>query len=107
MRKNLEIEEKKIKARQQKSIDNSSRVEHGFDHDWRSRMISSQEGRKGMLAERMVMSFCTGVGASNAHTWTTLSGSGADDVRVMTRKSMDHPGFKVFLVVVRKQNLVF
>ncbi|KAL0321149.1 UNVERIFIED_CONTAM: Homeobox-leucine zipper protein MERISTEM L1 [Sesamum radiatum] len=44
------------------------------------------------LAERMVMSFCTGVGASTAHTWTTLSGSGADDVRVMTRKSMDDPG---------------
>ncbi|GJY92156.1 homeobox-leucine zipper protein meristem L1-like protein [Tanacetum coccineum] len=33
-----------------------------------------------------------GVGASTAHTWTTLSGSGADDVRVMTRKSMDDPG---------------
>ena len=44
------------------------------------------------LAERMVMSFCSGVGASTAHTWTTLSGSGADDVRVMTRKSMDDPG---------------
>ncbi|KAE9461688.1 hypothetical protein C3L33_06398, partial [Rhododendron williamsianum] len=52
------------------------------------------EGRKSMLklAERMAMSFCTGVGASTAHTWTTLSGSGADDVRVMTRKSMDDPG---------------
>lgn len=44
------------------------------------------------LAERMVMSFCAGVGASTTHTWTTLSGSGADDVRVMTRKSMDDPG---------------
>lgn len=44
------------------------------------------------LAERMVLSFCTGVGASTAHTWTTLSGSGADDVRVMTRKSIDDPG---------------
>lgn len=44
------------------------------------------------LAERMVMSFCAGVGASTAHTWTTLSGSGADDVRVMTRKSVDDPG---------------
>ncbi|KAL6538880.1 Homeobox-leucine zipper protein MERISTEM L1 [Orobanche minor] len=51
-------------------------------------------GRKSMLklAERMVMSFCTGVGASTAHTWTTLSGSGADDVRVMTRKSIDDLG---------------
>ncbi|GAB4830928.1 Homeobox-leucine zipper protein MERISTEM L1 [Ancistrocladus abbreviatus] len=57
-------------------------------------VITSPEGRKSMLklAERMVMSFCTGVGASTAHTWTTLSGSGADDVRVMTRKSMDDPG---------------
>ncbi|XP_057544611.1 homeobox-leucine zipper protein PROTODERMAL FACTOR 2 [Amaranthus tricolor] len=57
-------------------------------------VITSAEGRKSMLklAERMVMSFCAGVGASTAHTWTTLSGSGADDVRVMTRKSMDDPG---------------
>ncbi|XP_073048096.1 homeobox-leucine zipper protein PROTODERMAL FACTOR 2-like [Primulina eburnea] len=57
-------------------------------------VISSPGGRKSMLklAERMVVSFCTGVGASTAHAWTTLSGSGADDVRVMTRKSMDDPG---------------
>lgn len=57
-------------------------------------VISSPEGRKSMLklAERMVMSFCNGVGASTGHTWTTLSGSGADDIRVMTRKSMDDPG---------------
>lgn len=57
-------------------------------------VITSPEGRKSMLklAERMVMSFCAGVGASTAHTWTTLSSSGADDVRVMTRKSMDDPG---------------
>ncbi|XP_074307544.1 homeobox-leucine zipper protein MERISTEM L1-like [Silene latifolia] len=57
-------------------------------------VITNREGRKSMLklAERMVMSFCAGVGASTAHTWTTLSGSGADDVRVMTRKSMDDPG---------------
>ena len=57
-------------------------------------VIATPEGRKSMLklAERMVLSFCSGVGASTAHTWTTLSGSGADDVRVMTRKSMDDPG---------------
>ncbi|XP_075112095.1 homeobox-leucine zipper protein PROTODERMAL FACTOR 2 [Nicotiana tabacum] len=57
-------------------------------------VITSPEGRKSTLklAERMVMSFCAGVGASTAHTWTTLSGSGADDVRVMTRKSIDDPG---------------
>ncbi|KAK9285488.1 hypothetical protein L1049_024840 [Liquidambar formosana] len=57
-------------------------------------VITNQEGRKNMLklAERMVMSFCAGVSASTAHTWTTLSGTGADDVRVMTRKSVDDPG---------------
>ncbi|XP_057472163.1 homeobox-leucine zipper protein PROTODERMAL FACTOR 2-like [Actinidia eriantha] len=57
-------------------------------------VITTSEGKRSMLklAERMVMSFCTGVGASTAHAWTTLSGSGADDVRVMTRKSMDDPG---------------
>ncbi|CAK9187770.1 unnamed protein product [Ilex paraguariensis] len=57
-------------------------------------VITTPEGRKSMLklAERMAMSFCSGVGASTAHTWTTLSGSGDDDVRVMTRKSMDDPG---------------
>ncbi|KHN33889.1 Homeobox-leucine zipper protein HDG2 [Glycine soja] len=31
------------------------------------------------LAERMVISFCAGVSASTAHTWTTLSGTSADD----------------------------
>ncbi|PNT11493.1 hypothetical protein POPTR_011G025000v4 [Populus trichocarpa] len=57
-------------------------------------VITTPEGRKSILklAERMVMSFCTGVGASTAHTWTTLSATGSDDVRVMTRKSMDDPG---------------
>ncbi|XP_071722589.1 homeobox-leucine zipper protein PROTODERMAL FACTOR 2-like [Rutidosis leptorrhynchoides] len=57
-------------------------------------VITCPEGRKSMLklAERMVTSFCTGVGASTAHAWTTLSATGSDDVRVMTRKSMDDPG---------------
>ncbi|KAK8524350.1 hypothetical protein V6N12_029216 [Hibiscus sabdariffa] len=57
-------------------------------------VITSLEGRKSMLklAERMVTSFCTGVGASTAHAWTTLSATGTNDVRVMTRKSMDDPG---------------
>ncbi|KAI3823887.1 hypothetical protein L1987_05332 [Smallanthus sonchifolius] len=56
--------------------------------------IMTPEGRKGILklAERMVLSYCNGVGASTAHTWTSLSGSGPDEVRVMTRKSMDDPG---------------
>ncbi|KAK7308161.1 hypothetical protein VNO77_41758 [Canavalia gladiata] len=57
-------------------------------------VITSPEGRKSMLklAERMVMSYCTGVGASTAHAWTTLSATGSDDVRVMTRKSTDEAG---------------
>ncbi|CAN1353750.1 Homeobox-leucine zipper protein PROTODERMAL FACTOR 2 [Linum perenne] len=57
-------------------------------------VMTGPEGRKSILklAERMVISFCTGVGASTAHAWTTLSPSGSDDVRVMTRKSMDDPG---------------
>ncbi|XP_061354495.1 homeobox-leucine zipper protein MERISTEM L1-like [Gastrolobium bilobum] len=57
-------------------------------------VIISPEGKERMLklTERMVMSFCAGVGASTAHVWTTLSETGCDDVRVMTRKSMDDPG---------------
>ncbi|KAJ7948163.1 Homeobox leucine zipper protein [Quillaja saponaria] len=57
-------------------------------------VITNQDGRKSMLklAERMVISFCSGVSAPTSHTWTTLSGTGADDVRVMTRKSVDDPG---------------
>ncbi|KAG2238751.1 hypothetical protein Bca4012_023438 [Brassica carinata] len=57
-------------------------------------LITSPEGRKSMLklSERMVMSFCSGAGASTAHAWTTLANTGSDDVRVMTRKSMDDPG---------------
>ncbi|KAI7752596.1 hypothetical protein M8C21_010644 [Ambrosia artemisiifolia] len=65
-------------------------------HDIYRSLVNSAtlEGRKSMLklSERMVLSFCSGVGASTTHTWTTLSGSGADDVRVMTRKSVDDPG---------------
>ncbi|GLJ40510.1 hypothetical protein SUGI_0835390 [Cryptomeria japonica] len=57
-------------------------------------VIPNPEGRKSMLklAERMGISFCGGVSASSAHTWTSLSGSGAEDVRVMIRKSVDDPG---------------
>uniref|UniRef100_A0A0D9X461 Homeobox domain-containing protein n=1 Tax=Leersia perrieri TaxID=77586 RepID=A0A0D9X461_9ORYZ len=57
-------------------------------------VITTAEGRRSMmkLAERMVASFCGGVTASTTHQWTTLSGSGAEDVRVMTRKSVDDPG---------------
>ncbi|GAB2225249.1 hypothetical protein Droror1_Dr00006040 [Drosera rotundifolia] len=64
-------------------------------------VITTAEGRKSMLklAERMVISFCSRVSASTAHTWTTLSGSRADDVRVMTRKSIDNPGRPPGIVV--------
>jgi homeobox-leucine zipper protein len=57
-------------------------------------VIPNPEGRKIILklVERMVISFCTSVSASTAHTLTTLSGSGAKDVCVMTRKSIDDPG---------------
>ncbi|XP_024536343.1 homeobox-leucine zipper protein PROTODERMAL FACTOR 2 [Selaginella moellendorffii] len=57
-------------------------------------VISNATGRRSMLklAQRMTNNFCAGVSASTVHTWTTLSGSGEDDVRVMTRKSIDNPG---------------
>ncbi|XP_071696197.1 homeobox-leucine zipper protein PROTODERMAL FACTOR 2-like isoform X2 [Rutidosis leptorrhynchoides] len=57
-------------------------------------VITNLDGRKSMLklSERMVLSFYSGVGASTTHSWTTLSASGADDVRFMTRKSVDDPG---------------
>lgn len=44
------------------------------------------------LVERMVRSFCVGVSASTTHIWTTLSGTGADDVCVMTQKNAHDPG---------------
>lgn len=57
-------------------------------------VIPNPEGRRSMLklAERMTNNFCGGVSASTAHTWVTLAGSGADDVRVVIRKSVDDPG---------------
>lgn len=56
--------------------------------------ITNIEGRKSLLrlAERMVTSFCNGVCASSVHNWTSLSGASGEDVRVMTRKSVDDPG---------------
>ncbi|CAA7394447.1 unnamed protein product [Spirodela intermedia] len=64
-------------------------------------VITTQDGRRSMLklAERMVISFCSGVGASIAHQWTTLSGTCGDDVRVMTRKSVDDPGRPLGIVL--------
>ncbi|KAL1812886.1 homeobox-leucine zipper protein HDG2 isoform X2 [Daucus carota subsp. sativus] len=57
-------------------------------------IVNSVEGRKSMLklAERMVISFSAGVSGSTAHKWTTLSGNMAENVRIMTRKSVDDPG---------------
>ncbi|KAJ7514707.1 hypothetical protein O6H91_23G055900 [Diphasiastrum complanatum] len=56
--------------------------------------IPNTDGRRSMLklAQRMTNNFCAGVSASTVHTWTTLSNSGEDDVRVMTRKSGSNPG---------------
>ncbi|XP_019193052.1 PREDICTED: homeobox-leucine zipper protein HDG2-like isoform X3 [Ipomoea nil] len=57
--------------------------------------IASPQSRKSILklAERMVISFCSGVSSSTvAHEWTVLSGTGSDDVRIMIRKSVDDPG---------------
>ncbi|KAJ7529433.1 hypothetical protein O6H91_15G050200 [Diphasiastrum complanatum] len=57
-------------------------------------VIPTANGRRSMLklAQRMSNNFCAGVSASTMHTWTTLSGTGENDVRVMTRKSENNPG---------------
>ncbi|KAL5730884.1 Homeobox-leucine zipper protein PROTODERMAL FACTOR 2 [Ranunculus cassubicifolius] len=57
-------------------------------------VITTTDGRRSIMkmAERMVMSFCNGVSASTAHNWTSLSGAAGEDVRVMTKKSVDDPG---------------
>ncbi|XP_048333553.1 homeobox-leucine zipper protein ANTHOCYANINLESS 2 isoform X2 [Ziziphus jujuba] len=52
-------------------------------------------GRRSMLklAQRMTDNFCAGVCASTVHKWTKLNAGNVDeDVRVMTRKSVDDPG---------------
>ncbi|XP_020531377.1 homeobox-leucine zipper protein ANTHOCYANINLESS 2 isoform X2 [Amborella trichopoda] len=58
-------------------------------------------GRRSMLklAQRMTGRFCAGVCGSHVHDWAHLSGSGVgsmtaggEEVRVMTRKSIDDPG---------------
>ncbi|KAG5538468.1 hypothetical protein RHGRI_019144 [Rhododendron griersonianum] len=52
-------------------------------------------GRRSMLklAQRMTDNFCAGVCASTVHKWNKLTASNVDeDVRVMTRKSVDDPG---------------
>ncbi|XWS46018.1 hypothetical protein CRYUN_Cryun14cG0029100 [Craigia yunnanensis] len=52
-------------------------------------------GRRSMLklAQRMTDNFCAGVCASTIHKWNKLNAGNVDeDVRVMTRKSIDDPG---------------
>ncbi|KAF3338272.1 homeobox-leucine zipper protein ROC5-like protein [Carex littledalei] len=53
-------------------------------------------GRRSMLklAQRMTDNFCAGVCASSAHKWSKLVGGGnvGEDVKVMTRQSVDEPG---------------
>ncbi|KAK9065478.1 hypothetical protein SSX86_014879 [Deinandra increscens subsp. villosa] len=55
----------------------------------------TSSGRKSMLklAQRMTDNFCAGVCASNVYQWNKLCASNVDeDVRVMTRQSVDDPG---------------
>ncbi|RZB53605.1 homeobox-leucine zipper protein ANTHOCYANINLESS 2-like [Glycine soja] len=55
----------------------------------------SSGGRRSMLklAHRMTNNFCSGVCASTVHKWNKLNaGNVGEDVRVMTRKSVDDPG---------------
>ncbi|KAL3009252.1 hypothetical protein AAZX31_07G074000 [Glycine max] len=55
----------------------------------------SAGGRRSMmkLAQRMTNNFCAGVCASTVHKWNKLNAGNVDeDVRVMTRKSVDDPG---------------
>lgn len=44
------------------------------------------------LAERIVLSFYTGVRVSAAQRRTTFSGSGVDDLIILTRRNIDDPG---------------
>ncbi|CAN1793187.1 Homeobox-leucine zipper protein ANTHOCYANINLESS 2 [Linum perenne] len=55
----------------------------------------TSSGRRSMLklAQRMTDNFCAGVCASTVHKWNKLNGGNVEeDVRVMTRKSVDDPG---------------
>ncbi|RWV99556.1 hypothetical protein GW17_00037530, partial [Ensete ventricosum] len=45
-----------------------------------------------VLAERMVVSFCSGVSGSVAHHWTNISGTVADPVRIRSRNNDGVPG---------------
>lgn len=57
--------------------------------------VITASGRRSMLklAQRMTNNFCAGVCASTVHKWNKLNmGNVDEDVRVMTRKSIDDPG---------------
>ncbi|KAJ6738926.1 HOMEOBOX-LEUCINE ZIPPER PROTEIN MERISTEM L1 [Salix koriyanagi] len=60
-------------------------------------VITNQKGRKSMmkLAEKMAISFYL----ASASLSSTLSGTGADDVGVMTSKSVDDPGRSLGIVL--------
>ncbi|XP_016449923.1 homeobox-leucine zipper protein HDG2-like isoform X2 [Nicotiana tabacum] len=65
------------------------------DDNTTNMILGGPEGRRSVLklVERMVISYCSGVSATEAHQWTTLSGSGSEnDVRIMVRKSINDPG---------------
>ncbi|MED6168711.1 hypothetical protein PIB30_014176 [Stylosanthes scabra] len=64
--------------------------------------VTSEQGRKGLvkLAERLVMDFLSGVGASTAEDWTTLTPSTSQsNTRIITRKVKDDPGRPSGIVV--------
>ncbi|WOL07739.1 homeobox-leucine zipper protein ROC2-like [Canna indica] len=44
------------------------------------------------LAERMMISFCSGVSGSAAHHWADVSGTVLNDVRIRSRKNNGNPG---------------
>ncbi|KAK8679900.1 hypothetical protein V6N13_108862 [Hibiscus sabdariffa] len=58
-----------------------------------SAVFWNNSGREEKLAQRMTYNFCSGVCASSVHKWEKLSvGNVGEDVRVMTRKSINDPG---------------
>ncbi|CAK9173431.1 unnamed protein product [Ilex paraguariensis] len=56
-------------------------------------VIPSPEARKNLmnLAQRMIRTFCVNISASHGQSWTALSDSADDTVRITTRKVME-PG---------------
>lgn len=58
-------------------------------------MATEADGRRSLLrlAERMMFHFCSGVCASSGRHWDMLRvGSISEDVRILTRKSINEPG---------------